>query len=155
MTMIHRVTKPLLLEMIAKASENQHEFKKLREFIFDYYYGEDDYIFETEGLEIIFAVLSSYLEFAEAYGDPLKPTRLSRLKAAFQQGGWSVEHTIYALESDKLGDLLSRHQTGAISEQILELQVRKLAPISFDWKRVISLYQNAGKELEKFMYISS
>jgi hypothetical protein len=150
--MIHTVTKPLLFKKIARACESTDEFKNFREFIFDYYYGEDDYVFETEELEIIFAVLSSYLEFDEAYGDPLKSTRLSRLKATFQQGGWSVEHTIYALESDKLGDLLSRHQTGVISEQILESQVRKLAPIAFDWKRVISLYKNGGKELTNFQY---
>ena len=134
-----------MLGKIAKACDSHDEFKNLRQLVFDYYYGEDDYIFETEELEMIFGVLSSYLEYEEAYGNTRKQIRLRRLKKVFQQDKWSVEHVIYALEYDQLADLLDKYESGILTEGVLESQVRKLSPVPFDSRAVISLYKAKGK----------
>jgi hypothetical protein len=133
----------LLREKVSQAIISDQAFELLREFIFDYYYAEDEYLFETEELETLFAALATYLEFEEAYGDNQKAIRLFRLSKVLQKKDWTIEQVIYALEYDRLGRIMSAFQAHFISQEDLQTQVTKLFPLAFDVSKMIKLYNDS------------
>lgn len=131
-----------ILEKIHSAVLNKNGFEQLRNFIFDYFAAEEDdeYIFESESTKIVFDILGTYLEFEEAYNDPLANKKLKRLKTAIEIE-CSPEIVILAIYMDEISMLVNKLSAGMISEFIFERQLRKLSPIKVKWKKVLKLYE--------------
>lgn len=139
--MNHLVSHQTLLEKITNAIDEEQHFLALRNFILAYYGADDDYVFESKEVEMVFAVIASYLEFEEAFGDPQRGLRLRRLKKALEEV-FTPESAICALEHDRISALLEKLELGIIPEFTFERQVRKLSPINVNWKRVLRLYKS-------------
>ncbi len=132
----------MLLSKIRKAGRSDSDFESLRQLIFDYYYAEDDYIFESEGLEAIFDVLSVYLESEEAYGDPLREIRMRRLHRAIQDGHRTIEDMTAVLKYEQIANLLGKFESGVISRSIFYSQLRSLSPPDSDAEKLIAAYKS-------------
>jgi len=131
----------MLVTKIRKAAESNSDFEALRQFIFDYYYAEDDYIFESEGLEEMFDVLSVYLESEEAYGDPRRKLRLKHLHRVIRDRHRTIEDMTAALKYDRIGDLLEKFEAGVISRTIFHSQLRTLSPLAPDAEELVRAYR--------------
>ena len=139
----------MLITKIHKAAESNSDFETLRQFIFDYYYAEDDYIFESEGLEEIFDVLSVYLESEEAYGDPLRKLRLKRLHRVIRNRHRTLEDMTAALKYDRIENLLEKFEAGVISRTIFHSQLCALSPFAPDTEELVRAYRRNLSGAEK------
>ncbi|MDM8551828.1 hypothetical protein QUF72_17225 [Desulfobacterales bacterium HSG2] len=138
-----------LISKIHEAVESDSGFEYLKQFIFDYYYAEDDYIFESDGMEYLFDVLSVYLESEEAYGDPLREVRLKRLRRVIQDRYGTIEDMIAALKYDEIGNLLDKSESGAISQALFYSQICNLSPLSFDAEKLVAAYRRRLSDPEE------
>lgn len=139
--MYHLVSRDNLLARITDAINDEEDFVALRNFIFNYYSADDDYVFESKELEMIFAVLASYLEFEEAYGDSERAPRLIRLKRVLEQES-TPESVLVAIEYDRVSSLLEKLKAGVISEFTFEAQLRKLSPVNVSWNKVLEFHKS-------------
>jgi hypothetical protein len=139
--MIHLVTRESLLEKIGNAANSESDFLALRNYVFDHYAAEDEYVFESENLKLIFAVLLPYLHSEEALGDEQRGARLSRLQKALLRE-LSPEAAVLALEYDRIALLLGKLNSGVIPQQVFAQQMRKLYPVNYNWLKVIDLYNS-------------
>lgn len=139
----------MLISKIRNAIESDSGFETLRQFIFDYYYAEDDYIFESDGLKNIFDVLSIYLESEEAYGDPLREVRLKQLHRVIQDPHTTIEDMIAALKYDRIGNLLHKFESGAISRAVFYSQILSLSPLSSDAEKLVTAYRHSLPDTEE------
>lgn len=137
------VSAKTILEKIHNAVLNKDGLEQLRNFIFDYYAAEEDeeYVFESEKNKVVFDVLGTYLEYEEAYGDPLVNKKLRRLKTAIEIE-CSPKIVALALYMDEISMLMNKLNARIISEFIFERQLRRLSPIKVDWKKVLKLYES-------------
>lgn len=135
------VTRDLLLEKCARADEYDEAFDALRSFVFDHYYAEDDYTFEEEVLEDIFAVLAPYFESEEAFGDPRKHERLHRLCTVLRHARWSPEHVFFTLYFDEIKELSMKRANGEITSEVFMSQLERLSPVNLHLKEVARLAQ--------------
>ncbi|QTA89698.1 hypothetical protein [Desulfonema magnum] len=139
--MKYNISESVMISKIHKAAESDAGFETLREFIFDYYYAEDDYVFEFGGAEEIFDVLSVYLESEEAYGDPLRKTRMRRLHRAIRNRHRTVEDMTAALKYDRIANLLDKFEAGVISRAVFLSQLRSLSPLTSDAEKLVGAYR--------------
>lgn len=135
------VSREFLLDSIAEAVNNEEQFSALRTFIFNYYSADVDYLFESKDLQAILALLASYFEFEEAFGDPDRSKRLRRLQSAIQQDS-SPESALVALQYDQVSALMEKLKTAVISEFTFQSQLRKLSPVKVHWKKVLEFYES-------------
>lgn len=147
--MKHNISESVLIRKIRKAGESDSDFESLRQLIFDYYYAEDDYIFESEGLEEIFDVLSVYLESEEAYGDPLRKARMKRLHQVIRNRHRTTEDMIAALKYDRIGNLLHKFESGVISRSVFYSQFRSLSPPDPDAEKLVAAYKSLSDTEER------
>jgi hypothetical protein len=135
------VSPKALLQKVVNASNSQEGCLDLRNFVFDYYAGEDEYVFTSERLEKIFAVLLPYLHFEEAFGDQRRALRL-RLMEQILREDLSPESAVLGLEYDQISALSEKLESGLIPESVFETQLRKISPADVDWNRVLTLYRS-------------
>ncbi len=135
------VSRENLLDRISKAADSEEDFLALRDFIFDYYAAEDNYVFESEELEKIFAVLLPYLHFEETFGDRQRTRRLKRLEMALKEE-FTPESAVLALEYERISSLLRKLETEKISDFVFKAQLRKLSPLDINWRKVLELYKS-------------
>ncbi|MDM8525050.1 hypothetical protein QUF80_16895 [Desulfococcaceae bacterium HSG8] len=147
--MKHNISESVIISKILKAAESDADFGALRQFIFDYYYAEDDYVFEFSGAEEIFDVLSVYLESEEAYGDPLRKIRMKRLHRAIQNQHRTIEDMTAALKYDRIANLLDKFESGAISRAIFHSQLRSLSPLTSDAEKLVEAYRLLSETEER------
>jgi len=156
--MKHNISESLIISKIRKAAESDAGFESLREFIFDYYYAEDDYVFEFGGLEEIFDVLSVYLESEETHGDPLGKIRMRRLHRAIRNRHRTIEDMTAALRYGRISNLLGKFESGVISRAVFHSQLRSLSPLTSDAEKLVVAYRllsetEGGKAISSDMEI--
>jgi len=142
--MVQIVTQQKLLHRVRQAIASQEGFIAFRDSVLDYYSADDDYIFKTDELKLIFSVLAVYLEFEEVYGDSLRLKRLARLGKALSAGQIRAEHVVIALEYERIAALACKLYAGLISKPVFDRQLRQICPIKkIDWETVVRLYEDS------------
>lgn len=139
--MDYLVSRRVLLKKIADAASDNEGFLAFRNFVFDYYAAEDNYVFTSHSLELIFAVLLPYLQVEEAFGDSQREQRMKRLRTALEEE-LTPESAICALEYDRITLLLTRLESEAISKDVFDKQLKKLSPVQVDWNNVLNIYKS-------------
>lgn len=135
------VSRSILQDKIGDAARSDEGFLALRDFVFDYYAAEDDYVFEPEAGEAVFAVLLPYLQVEEAFGDDRREQRMKWLGLALEKE-FTAESAVAAISRDRIARLLSRRASRVISEEVFQTQLRKLSPARVDWEAVLKLYES-------------
>lgn len=122
---------------------------QLRDFISDFYAGEEDneYIFENENVRTVFDVLAIYLEYVEAYGDPFLNKKLRRLKAVMEIE-CTPEIFVLAIYMDSIAALINKLSLGIVSEVVFQEQLRKLTPIRVNWEKILKLFESYSDMLK-------
>ncbi len=132
------ISRKTVLQKINQAMVVPNGWTILRDFVLDYYATDDDYVFQTDTLETIFALLAAYVESVEVYGDDLCQNRLVKLQQALSQEQVTAEQVFIALKYDRLANLTAKLQAGLISKAVFEAQVKKLSSIKIDWGKVMA-----------------
>jgi hypothetical protein len=135
------VTKDLLSDAVREVSCGKG-LSQLRKLIFNYYYAEDDYTFEPETLGDIFPILATYFEWEETFRDEKRNARFSALARTFEQGGWSKEHTLFALYRDEIQNLTDKLRSGLINREVFTSQIKRISQVDLDWDRIIYWAEN-------------
>lgn len=138
--MKYRVSRATLLKLIGEALQSGEDFNEFRSFVLNRYYAEDEYIFESEGIELIFDEVGAYLLDTEFAEDPFTSDRFRKLRKVFEAGGWTLEHVICALDYDRITTLLDKYRSSAISVSVFDDQIRKLSRADFDSSRLLEIY---------------
>lgn len=131
-----RLTLPALRHILDKYLAGDEPFSAVRRFVYGYYEAEDTNILDAS-LAAIFPILAPYLEGEEARGDPDRQRRIRRLRGLLDQDTALAERTVFALEFDKIRDLVRRLEGNLISRDVFESQIRKLSPGSFEDRRIV------------------
>lgn len=139
-------TEEELLKVIASASETHNGLIKLRNFILNYYYNEDHYVFD-EFTEEAFAVLSPYLEMEEAIGDDLFSVRMKRLIYIVKSIGWTKEGIVGALYYDDIIVLNKKNRSQVIDKTTYQKKIRDLTPVDFDITKLAELIDKHKENL--------
>jgi hypothetical protein len=108
----------------------------LRKFIFDFYEGdsEDDLAPDVEN---IFAILAPYVEFEEAYGDPIAGKKIIRLKRLFDRNDFDANKVLFSLEYETIMILLHKLDNKKISTTIFKKKIDELSPANFNTEKII------------------
>jgi hypothetical protein len=128
-----------LLQTISQAANDNDQFARLRNLVFDYFADEETYFFQSESVKDVFGVLLPYLHFEEAFGDEQRARRMKRLEKALR-AEFSPEMAVLGLEYERIAELDRKKQTGVISDFIFQQQLRKLSASKINWARVLALY---------------
>lgn len=88
-------------------------------------------------LTAIFPILAPYLEDEEARGDEDRQQRTRRLRRLLDQEAALSERAVFALEFDKIRDLVRRFDNHLISRDVFENEIQKLSPGRFDPRRIV------------------
>jgi len=139
--MSYLVSRPVLQDKIGEAARSDEGFLALRNFVFDYYAAEDDYVFEPAAGEAVFAVLLPYLQVEEAFGDNRREQRMRWLGMALEKE-FTAESAVAAISRERIAQLLTKRASRVISEEVFQEQLRKLSPARVDWEVVLRLYES-------------
>lgn len=139
------VSKRDLLDRIADAGKEEQGLAALRDFIFDYYWDEDEYVFESEESEWIFAVLLPYLQVEEAIGDPHRQERMRKLLEALGQE-FTPESAVIGLEYDCINDLVQKYRNGFIRRHLLRKKIEELTPAAIDKEKLFKAVMAKAEE---------
>ena len=125
--------------MISQAANDNDEFARLRDLVFDYFADEETYFFQSESVRDVFAVLLPYLHFEEAFGDEQRAQKMTRLDKALR-AEFSPEMAVLGLEYERIAELERKKQSGVISDFTFQQQLRKISAVQINWAKVLSLY---------------
>jgi hypothetical protein len=125
------VSRQDFLDRIATAARDDQGLNELREFIFNHYWNEDEYVFESEEVEWIFAVLLPYFQVEEALGDSRRQERMANLREALEHE-FSPESAVLGLEFDRVADLVQRFRAGRIRMHLFRKKIEELTPARID-----------------------
>ena len=131
-----------LLHTISQAANDDDQFARLRNLVFDYFADEETYFFQSESLKDVFNVLLPYLHFEEAFGDEARAQRMERLEKALR-AEFSPEMAVVGLEYERIAELDRKKQAGVISEFTFQQQLRKISPAQVNWAKVLALYASS------------
>lgn len=142
-----------LISILEKYINENISIDEVRQFIFDYYENEQEFVLDNY-LEEIFPILSSYFEYEEAYGDSECKDKLNRLYQVLEGKIFSIEAVVFALEFSKIKELTLKVNSKQINYKIYEKQIAKLFPFAFNTKKIIALAETHINEnkirLERF-----
>lgn len=115
------------------------DYDALRDFIYARYEAEEELDVEADADELL-SVLSPYVETEEALPDPQRDVRLRRLWNLTRdlRGQPPAAVTVFALKYDEIADLVRKRNKGAINDDVLRDQMRKLTPARCDLEKVIA-----------------
>ncbi|HEY0727361.1 MAG TPA: hypothetical protein VGD38_04770 [Pyrinomonadaceae bacterium] len=128
-----------LLQTISQAANDDDQFARLRNLVFDYFADEETYLFESESVRDVFGVLLPYLHFEEAFGDEQRAERMKRLEKALR-AELTPEMAVLGLEYERIAELDRKKQSGVISDFTFQQQLRKISASKINWAKVLALY---------------
>ena len=131
-----RLTLSALQNILDAYLAGHQPFSEVRRFVYRYYEAEDETVLDDQ-LTAIFPILAPYLEDEEARGDEEKRQRIRRLRGLLDQEVGLSERAVFALEFDKIQDLVRRFDSQLISRDVFEDEIRKLSPGKFDPRRIV------------------
>lgn len=130
-----------LLQTISQAANDDDQFARLRNLVFDYFADEETYFFESESVRDVFGVLLPYLHFEEAFGDEQRAQRMKRLEKALR-AELTPEMAVLGLEYERIAELDRKKQSGVISDFTFQQQLRKISASKINWAKVLALYES-------------
>lgn len=133
--MLVTVSRQDLLNRIATAARDEQSLDDLRRFIFDHYWNEDEYIFESEDVEWVFAVLLPYFQLEEAAGDARRQERMTKLLEALESE-FSPESAVLGLEFDRIADLVQKYRGGHMRTHLFRKKVEEITPARIDKQKL-------------------
>lgn len=120
------VTKAELLKLIQNASRSHSQLVALRNYVFDFYYDDCNYIFDDKLINV-FTVLCPYLLFEEARGDTDFSLRLRRLAFILQNNGAMKPCIILAIYYDEIKTLHDSYSNKLLSENTYKQKLKELS----------------------------
>lgn len=127
-----------VLNHISDACVANEGFAALRDFVFGHYWNEDEYVFECDEVETVFAVLLPYLQSEDALGDSMRQARMEELRDALTSE-FTSESAVLGLEYDRISDLVRKYEKGHIRAHLLRKSIEGLTPAQIDKGRLWEL----------------
>ena len=128
-----------LLQTISQAANDDDQFARLRNLVFDYFADEETFFFQSEAVKDVFGVLLPYLHFEEAFGDEQRAQRMKRLEKALR-AEFTPEMAVLGLEHERIAELERKKKSGVISDFTFQQQLRKISASKINWAQVLALY---------------
>jgi len=121
----------IFLEILDEFISAKLEFSAVREFVFQFYDDEQEFIVD-EKTEILITVLTPYLEHEESWGDTERYDRMKRIRTVLQSDSNLTERLIFALRFSEIKILTNKLKNGIITKHVYCEQIGKLSPIEYD-----------------------
>jgi len=133
------VTKKKFLDLLKDAVQSRKSFEEFCEFIFNYFYAEDDYDFEDDEILLLFEFFVGILDFENYFKNPDLNTRLKRIIETLEKGNWDLESIKFVFDLETIKQLFDKYKNGLITKEIYERQISNLSTMKFDIKKMLKL----------------
>lgn len=129
----------IIYNHLINSINSEKEFLNLKNLVFDFFYDEDDFLLKDNNLHEILSILCAYFEFYDINGDIDKNVKIKNLISVYESKNITPEAVLYALRYYDIKKLYEKYKDNKITYSHFIIQLKKISPVSLDWKLFLSL----------------